>query len=464
MELNEKIALLAKVGIIKTGGTEDEINTEIVNYFATVDPDSHDFLLKNDSSSEEIMEAAIGFIQKNAGDNSGAENIRLSAGAYDSATNAGAPNPGTSVTNAGTAITPVSGTAKNTSKVKDITTQLAGSLPSTAKNEISGMLDVNWPEIMSRANGTAVAAYCIDTPVREYLTDKTFSITSEEYKKAFKEKYLLSNVFDDSEYSTPTDGGTPQLIKEGANIAKFKEILGKIESGAPFNVRVPEVQNQKVIGVLLMQSKGTSQDEKPLAMKDVPIYVLTDCGGKIPGQPGIIVTGISSRTSQKNKNGTVDTQEKQSIAIKHKGKAVAIKSDPTKFLRVTSQPVEDEAAKKEFGSATKEYSVSSVDSFVYLDKDRKKHTVRVRGKITVPYFRRMDDYIAAFGPIAAANRVEALTDADKKNVAMLFSAAANSDHLRHEFASAIGLENLVSNIEQNNQTPAFNAATANIAS
>jgi len=462
MELNEKIALLAKAGIIKTGGTEDEINTEIVNYFATADPDSHDFLLKGDASREDILEAAIGYIQKNAESGSGAENIRMSSGAYDSPSNTGT-GTGSSVTGTGTSITTASNSGKQTSKVKDITTELAGALPSTARKEISGMLDTNWPDIMSRANGTSVAAYCVDTPVRDYLENKKFRITSEEYKKAFKEKYILENVYDDGEYSTPTDGGTPQLIKESENIAKFKAILSKIESGAEFDVRVPEVQNQKVIGVLLLQKNGTAQDEKPLAMKDVPIYVLTDCGGKIPGQPGIIVTGISSRTSAKTKNGTVDTQEKQSIAIKHKGKAVAIKADPTKYLRYTSEPIKDEAAIKEYGSATKEYSVSSTDSFVYLDKDRKKHVVRVRGKIQVPYFTRKDDFLTEFGPIAAANRVEALTDADKKNVALLFSAAVNSDHLRHEFASAIGLSNLVSSIEQNSKPPEFNAATENIA-
>jgi hypothetical protein len=76
----------------------------------------------------------------------------------------------------------------------------------------------------------------------------------------------------------------------------------------------------------------------------------------------------------------------------------------------------------------------------------------------------MDAFVGAFGPIAAVNRVEALTDADKKNVAMFFNAAASSDHLRYDFANAIGLHNLVSNIEQNNHTPSFNAATEQIAS
>lgn len=461
MGLNEKIALLAKVGIIMTGGTEDEINSKIVDYFATADRDSHEFLLQSSASNEDILEAAIGYIQKTAESDSGAESIRMSADAYSSPSNTGAT--GTSVTGSGTSLTTLNSAGKQTSKVKDITTELAGALPSTTKKEISGMLDVNWPDIMERANGTTVAAYCVDTPVRDYLSNKKFKITSEEYKKAFKEKYTLENVFDDGEYSTPTDGGAPQLIKESENIKKFKEILSRIESGAEFDVRVPDVQNQKVIGVLLLQKKGTDQDEKPLAMKDVPIYVLTDCGGKIPGQPGIIVTGISSRTSAKTKNGTVDTQEKQSIAIKHKGKAVAIKSDPEKYLRYTSEPIKDEVAMKEYGSATKEYSVSSVDSFVYLDKDRKKHVVRVRGKIQVPYFQRKDDFLE-FGPIAAANRVEALTDADKNNVAMLFSAALNSDHLRHEVAGALsGLSNIVAGIEQGSKPPSFNAAVENIA-
>lgn len=461
MELNEKIALLAKVNIIKENATEDEANTHIVDYFATADPDSHDFLLKGDASTEDILEAAIGYIQKIA-DSNGAEATRISADAYSSpTTNAGAAT-GTSVSSVGTSLAPVTGTSKTPSKTKDVTTELACSLPSATRTEISSMLDVNWPDIMSRANGTTVGAYCVDTPVRDYLDKKTFRITSEEYRKAFKEKYTLDNVYDDGEYSTPTDGSPPQLIKESENKKKFQEILSKIENGTEFNVRVPEVQNQKVIGVMLLQKIGTGEDEKPLVMKDVPIYVLTDCGGKIPGQPGIIVTGISQRTTAKTKNGTVDTQEKQSITIKHKGKAVAIKSDPTKFLRYTSEPVAEDVAIKEFGSATKEYSVSSVDSFIYLDKDRKKRVVRVRGKIQVPYFQRMDAF-ADFGAIAAANRVEALTDADKKNVELLFSAAVNSDQLRHEVTSAMGgLSNIVAGIDQVNKTPDFNAATANI--
>jgi hypothetical protein len=283
MSLNEKIALLSKVGIIKTGGTEDEINTEIVNYFAAADPDSHDFLLNGNTPAEDIIEAAIGFIQKNADSTGGAENIRLNSDAYSTSGNTDGANKGTSLTNSGATVTTVSNTGKNTTKVKDITTELACSLPSTAKTEISNMLDANWNDIMSRANGTAVAAYCVDTPVREYLDGKTFSITSDEYKKAFREKYLLENVFDDGEYESPPEGGERKLVKEGENVKKFKEILSKIESGAQFNVRVPEVQNQKIIGVLLMQNKGTAQDEKALATKDVPIFVLTDCGGKIPG-------------------------------------------------------------------------------------------------------------------------------------------------------------------------------------
>lgn len=460
MEVNEKRALLAQVGIIVTDGSEDEINSKIVDYFATADRDSHEFLLQSSALNEDILEAAIGYIQKNA-ESADAGAIRISSDAYSSPSST--ENTETSVpVSGGTSLPTISNAAKKTSNVKDITAELAGALPSTTKKEISNMLDVNWPDIMERANGTTVAAYCIDTPVREYLANQKFRITSEEYKKAFKEKYTIDNVYDDGEYDTPTDGGAPKLIKESENKKKFMEILSRIESGAEFDVRVPDVQNQKIIGVLLLQKTGKVQNEKPLAMKDVPIYVLTDCGGKIPGQPGIIVTGISSRTSAKTKNGTVDTQEKQSIAIKHKGKAIAIKSDPDKFLRYTSEPISAEVAEKEYGSATKDYSVSSVDSFVYLDKDRKKHTVRVRGKIKVPYFVRKDEFLE-FGPIAAANRVEALTDADRKNVAMLFSAALNSDHLRHEVAGALNeLGNIVAGIEQGSKPPEFNAAIASI--
>jgi hypothetical protein len=309
---------------------------------------------------------------------------------------------------------------------------------------------------MAMANSTTIGAYCVDTEVRKHLLEKTFVVNSDDYVKTFLEKYNHANVIDDNKYGEADTSGKPTLIEKGENMKAYEEIVNKLQNKGSFVVRVPEVQNQKVIGVLF---NCTSGDAKEIikATKDVPIFVLTEMGGKVPGQPGIEVTGIVSTTSSKTKNGTVDTTEKQTIAIKHRGKVDAMKSADSKFIRYTAKPVDAAMAKREFGAEQKEYSVSSTDSFKYKDKEGKDHVVRVRGKILVPFFSRSPEF-SVFGPITAANRVEALSEADKGQVAKLYAAAINSKQLSYEFGAAAGLTELVGDIENSTATPPLNLA------
>ena len=457
MDINEKIALLASVGIIMTEGTEDAINDKIVDYFRQVDLESHEFLLGAGSTNEEILEAAITKIQE-VGKEQGAGGTVMSSNPYqtsDSGGGSGGSNPPAS-TDGDNKLSNATAKTKSSSDKKDVTSYLAGSLPTASRNKLDGMVNQRWENLMATANTTTVGAYCVDTKVRDYLLNKTFVVNNDDYVKSFMEKYNSSNVIDDNEYGEPGGDGKPTLIKTGDNMTAFNNIVNKLQTKGTFDVRVPEVQNQKVIGVLFNRTSGdVTEIIKP--MKEVPIFVLTEMGGKVPGQPGIEVTGIISTASSKTKNGVIDTQEKQSIAIKHRGKVDAMKAPESKYIRYTAGPLEPAHAKREFGAEQKDYSVSSTDSFKYKDKEGKDHVMRVRGKVPVPFFSRLPEY-AVFGPITASNRVEALTEADKSQVAKLYAAAITSSHLQFEFAAAAGLSELVSDIEKSSGTPPLNAA------
>ena len=323
MNVNEKIALLAGVDIIMTEATDHEADTAIVDYFNSVDPDAYEFLLSNNTSSDEILAAAIAKIQDDSG-KKGASDTRLSANPYQisSDSGGGSVSPATG-SEPQSPVPSVKSKLTSTTNKKDVTSNLAGTLPSATRNRITNMVDQRWDILLSAANSTSVGAYCVDTNVRDFLMGKTFVVSSEEYRKAFVEKYTLSSIVDDNEYGEPDGAGNRPVIKEGDNVKAFKSILKKLESGSAFNVRVPDVQNQKVIGILFNKDSG---EEVVKPMKDVPIYVLTELGGKVPGQPGIEVTGIISSSKTKTKNGTVDTEERQTIAIKHRGKVDAMKS------------------------------------------------------------------------------------------------------------------------------------------
>jgi hypothetical protein len=449
MTINEKIALLASVNIIMPADSgETELNNRIVDHFRQLDIESHEFLITANASSEEILDAAVAKIQENASSQSSSGTV-MSANAYETSSVGGAPSTPAS-TGSGTALTETATKTKSSSEKKDVTSFLAGSLPTSSRTKLDDMVNQRWNTLMAMAKNTTVGAYCVDTEVRKYLLDKTFVVNNDDYVKTFLEKYNASNVLDDNEYG---EGDT--LVKKGDNMTAYENIVSKLQRKGTFNVRVPEVQNQKVIGVVFNRTGGdTPEIIKP--MKDVPIFVLTEMGGKVPGQPGIEVTGIISTSSSKTKNGIIDTTEKQSIAIKHRGKVDAMKAADSKYIRYTAQPLDPALAKREFGAEQKEYSVSSVDSFRYKDKEGKEHVVRVRGKVPVPFFARLEQYMV-FGSITASNRVEALTEADKNNVAKLYAAAFTSPHLQYEFASAAGLSELVADIEKDSGTPAFNA-------
>jgi len=446
---NEKTALLAKVGKIMTNAAEPVVDDAIVDYFQTIERDSYEFLLAQNTPKEEILAAAIARIQEETGSSSG---VVMSSDAY-----ATSSETGTGIINSEALQPPAdvsaAGKAKSTTTKKDITAHLAGTLPSASRNELSGLMTSRWGNILNASSSTKVGAYCVDTPVRENLTGKTFAVTSEEYVKAFKEKYTLANVVDDSELGAPGADGKQPVMREGDNIKAFKEIMRKLDSRSMFDVRVPDLQNQKVIGILFNVGEG---DEVIKPMKDVPLYVLTELGGKVPGQPGIEVTGITSTSRAKTKNGTVDVEEIQAIAVKHKGKVDAMKSADSKYIVYTAAPLSSDIAQRELGAPQKEYSVSSVDSFRYKGNDGKVHVVRVRGKINVPFFKRKDEY-SVFGSIAASNRVEELTDADRDRVLKLFAAACRSPQLKYDVANALGLSSLVNEVD--NVTPQFNAAS-----
>lgn len=458
MNINEKIALLGSVGIIMTEASEKEINDRIVDYFRQIDVEAHEFLISANSNNDEILDAAIAKIQEEV-NNTGSSSTVLSADPYQSSStgNTGGASGNANVSKSGeTALGDITTKPKSTNNKEDVTSRLAGSMPTASRSKLDGLINQRWDSLMKRANGTSVGAYCVDTEVRKHLLNQSFVVNSDDYIKTFLEKYNYANVIDDNKYGEADANGKPTILEKGENMKSYEEIVNKLQNKGNFTVRVPEVQNQKVIGVLFNSTSGESK-EIIKATKDVPIFVLTEMGGKVPGQPGIEVTGIVSTTSSKTKNGTVDTTERQTIAIKHRGKVDAMKTADSKYIRYTAKPVEAAMAKREYGAEKKEYSVSSTDSFKYKDNEGKDHVVRVRGKILVPFFSRTEEF-SVFGPITAANRVETLSEADKGHVAKLYAAAINSKQLSYEFSAAAGLTDLVDDIEKSTLTPPLNLA------
>jgi hypothetical protein len=87
MSLNEKIALLSKVGILKSDGNEAEINSALVDYFAAGDKPSYEFLLGQSTPEEDMIAAAIDYVSKEI-EQTGSSGISLSADPYSTA-NAG---------------------------------------------------------------------------------------------------------------------------------------------------------------------------------------------------------------------------------------------------------------------------------------------------------------------------------------------------------------------------------------
>jgi len=453
MGRNEKIALLASVGIIMTEGTDKELDDRIVDYFRQIDLDSHEFMLTANASSEEILDAAITKIQEEVSKN-GSSNTVMSANAYETSSHGGESKPIQPSSVSETSLTEISTKVKSTSNKEDVTSRLAGTLPTASRMKLDGMVNARWDNLMNMAKTTTVGGYCVDTEVRKFMVGQKFTVNNDDYIKTFLEKYNSTNVIDDNKYGEPDSNGQRAITEEGENMKAYNAIVNKLQKKEQFDVRVPEVQNQKVIGIVFNRT-GADVPEIVKAIKDVPIFVLTEMGGKVPGQPGIEVTGIVMTSSSKAKNGVVNTEEKQSIAYKHRGKVDAMKDPDSKYIKYTSKALDAEHAKREFGVEKKDYSVSSVESFKYKDKDGKDRVVRVRGKIPVPFFARLEQYMA-LGRITAVNRVEALTEADRGQVSKLYAAALTSSHLQYEFATAAGLSDLVGDIEKSSGTPPLN--------
>lgn len=145
----------------------------------------------------------------------------------------------------------------------DITADLASSLPSKAKDKIKNSIKKSWSEIVKKSNNSKITAFAIDTPVKDFLVDKTFIVDerkANDFLKKWDDKIVdgkvVRKVVDDNIYNDKGD-----IVTTGDNMKAFAEIKKIVQNDRKFDVRVPLNREQKVIGVIIGTIDGSGEEK-----------------------------------------------------------------------------------------------------------------------------------------------------------------------------------------------------------
>ncbi len=336
---------------------------------------------------------------------------------------------------------------KTRSRREVVTKKLANSLPTAASDMIEEYVTRDFEERIQTANSTEIDKFLINTPVRNNLIGKTF-VVSDDVAQKFLEKYERLVVNDNQ--LDPNDKS--KVIAQGENMKAFADIKSMLNSHSPFKVNVPAVSSQKVIGVKLVTHTGSGDIPKVLSTKNLPITVLLEYGGQIPGDPGIRVKDISPKKTKKESE-----VEEYTFVMEYVGKSKALKGPEgkeSKYIEHTSEELNENEAINKYGIPKKSITVKSELKFK-VNVSGKVRTVRVSGKIDVPFFVRKQEYFAEFGEPESRKFVAELTMGDRDHVAELIKAFANTN--ANIVQKAFNLDGLVAAMDAANAEPTADA-------
>lgn len=479
---NEIIKVLSNNGIENaTVLTEDEAKSELVELFKTQYPE--DYELVEDDDIEDILEEAFNTLNEEEFNDGSDENEEddetfegsqyrdeIQTDAYEKSQKSKIDednsengqkedqDEGGKVDSiAENNLTKGNKAKKGTTRI-DVSNELANSLPTDAKDVIANKINSSWSQIMQNSNNSCITAFAVDTPIINYLKDVEFVVT-DKMAKEFLEKWddktvdgkLVRKVVDDNEYDKEGN-----ITKEGENMANFKKIKSVLQGDKTFKARCPGVKEQKVRGVIVGTIDGTGETVI-LKNEDIGVYLVSELGGRIPGDPGIIVNGISlvERNSSKS-TGQVKTEKKTVLMVSYKGKGAALAVPDNKYIIQTAEAISEEEAKSLYNkekndfTAKSELSVKVNTTQETEDENGNKitvpvtRTVRLSGKIKVPFFKRMEAY-SALGDVAVKGRVSNLTLDDAEiNINMIAALSVNNS----EVAAKFSIENTLKKIKQ----------------
>lgn len=341
---------------------------------------------------------------------------------------------------------------KNKTTRYNATDELCNSMPSDVQEKLHKVVQSEFTMKMVASNTSIISGFLIDTPVREHMIGKTFTIDAVDADKILK-KYddsvkvdknpqnLETFIIDDNQYNERDHS----IIKEGPNMTAWREIKSILQGNRTFNVRVPAIKDQKELGIEVDSIQG-SGEKVIIKNLDLPITLLAKYAGRIPGSPGVAVTGISCITKKSVENGVISTKPHMVYDIKSAGKGEAKEHVSGKYIRQTSTALTPEEASSTFGKEYDTCSVKSEKSFqIYAQqettddngnpiKKQVKRTVRISGRIEVPYFKRKPEY-STLGEVLHRNQIAYLTNDNlpdyEKTVSafMMLNSSGNSDSL-----------------------------------
>ncbi|MBR1445227.1 MAG: hypothetical protein IJ583_17035 [Firmicutes bacterium] len=345
------------------------------------------------------------------------------------------------------------------SKTTDITAETANSLPSKALVVVKDKIKERWSDIVKKSNNSRIVAFTIDTPVRDYLVDKTF-VVDEKAAEKFLDKWddkviegkLVRAVVDDNEYDEKGN-----VKKPGENMSNFKKIKAVLKGDRTFDVRVPLQREQKVNGIIIGSLDG-KEEEVIVPLVDVPSLLVSEYGARIPGDPGVIVNGVGrSEKETRTASGQITKTAKTILLVSYKGKGDALAMEDGRYIRQTAEAVPDDEAMKLFNKKECDFTAKSEISIKVnaqqetTDDDGNKvmkpvtRTVRLSGKVKVPFFKRLQEY-SKLGEVKRKGMVANLTDDDIGKVTEITAAISKTNEA---IAAKFDIKNILAGVENN---------------
>lgn len=332
------------------------------------------------------------------------------------------------------------------------TEEYANELPQSALNEIESYSEKNFSKLIARSNDSFIAYFCIDTPIRKFIKGKTL-LVSERDAKAFIEKWddkvvdgkLKRVIVDNNKYDDQKN-----IVEKGENMKAWENIKSILQGNRTFDVKVPSLGEQKDIGIEIKSKSGEFENEI-MNYNNLPFEVLYKYGGRIPGSPGVKITGLSSRTKTTVSNGKINTTKKLIYEYNFYGKTQAKSEISEKYIVNTSKEVSEKVAEEIYGKPLDTYSAKSALSIKVNSVQRKKDdqgietlvpvvkTIRVSGKLDIPFFKRKQEY-SCLGEVKYKNRLENITEDDRNE---FIKIAAAYSVVNEKVAAQFNIKNII---------------------
>lgn len=310
------------------------------------------------------------------------------------------------------------------------------SLPTEVKSQVNEKIASTLDALIEAAKSASLTAYLIDSDKAEYIKGNglTFTVDPEAAQK-FIEKYEA------------------KVVDTEENKKDFEAVKTMLLNGDAFEIQLTEPKNYKIVGVEISNGEGDANVD--IVSKDnLGAHLLTKFGGKVlyQGRPyaGLEVVNVMEKTDVSQKAGS---KTKIVPVIKFAGKADIIKENPNIF-KTTSVALTAAEAKERYNQEYNNQSVRSALSFKINDGE-KTRTIRVSGKVQVPFYDRLATYVDALGALTSTKKVIDMSKSGFENLSKNLVNLLESDSAR-EYAAQIAdpqLKAILDLIENTDTTP-----------